>query len=246
MDSREMRQPQIEDTVGVGSRVSWAAVFAGAVMTLAAYLLLTLLGAAVGLSLSDTGIRANSLGVGAVIWAIVTVIASLFLGGYVSTLIAVGENRCEAMVHGVLVWGVVTAMMFYMMAAGVRVGYSAALGAAYVGGSVDADAANGNWEAVARRAGMSDERIAEIRGQLEKARQQAGQAADSPETRQQALNATTSAVWVTLVGTLLSMAAAVVGGVMGSGPTARLLVFGAPLRRTGAGSQQQQQELVPH
>ena len=42
-----------EDLVPVRSRISWGAIVAGSVLALALYFLLTLLGGAVGLSVSD-------------------------------------------------------------------------------------------------------------------------------------------------------------------------------------------------
>ena len=46
-------QPRVEDVLPVRSRVSWQAVFAGAVIAVAMSVVLALLGTAVGVSLSD-------------------------------------------------------------------------------------------------------------------------------------------------------------------------------------------------
>ena len=50
-------QPRVEDVLPVRSRVSWQAVFAGAVIAVALYVVLVMLGSAVGVSLSDANIR---------------------------------------------------------------------------------------------------------------------------------------------------------------------------------------------
>jgi hypothetical protein len=67
MDHKE--QAGVEDILPVRSRISWGAIFAGAVIALAIYLVLTVLGAAVGLSLTNTTVRGSTLWWSAVIWA---------------------------------------------------------------------------------------------------------------------------------------------------------------------------------
>src|SRR5919108_422939 len=83
-------EPRAEDVVSVGTRVSWAAIFAGAVLALAIYFLLAILGGAVGVSVSDR-VDPSKLRTGALIWAIVTTCAALFVGGVVTSQFTVGE-----------------------------------------------------------------------------------------------------------------------------------------------------------
>ena len=73
-----------EDLVPVRSRVSWGAIFAGAVLALAVYLILTLLGGAIGLTVSDN-VRTDTLKTGGAIWAILATAIALFVGGWVTT-----------------------------------------------------------------------------------------------------------------------------------------------------------------
>ena len=69
-----------EDVMSVGTRVSWGAIVAGAVLALALFFLLTLLGSAVGVSLTDR-VEAGNLRTAAVVWTIVTTCAAVFVGG---------------------------------------------------------------------------------------------------------------------------------------------------------------------
>jgi len=79
----------------VRSRVSWGAILAGAVIALAVYFLLSALGVALGLSLSDR-VDPNNLGTGAGIYALVSYLVALFLGGFlVVTLVT--NNRLPLM-----------------------------------------------------------------------------------------------------------------------------------------------------
>lgn len=216
-------QPRVEDVLPVRSRVSWQAIFAGAVISLAVYMVLTMLGAAIGLSLSDANIRGSTLGIAAAIWATLAFVLSLFVGGFVTTQCAVGENRQEAVVHGILMWGAVLFIMTWMIASGFRGGYGALVGAAYLNQAAGDQATATNWETVARRAGISDERIQEARRVLNP--EEAAEEVSDPQNRQAALNYTTAATWWALVGTLVSIASAVGGAVLGSGPTFRFFVF---------------------
>jgi hypothetical protein len=83
--------PQAEDLVSVGSRVSWGAIFAGALLALALYSLFAVLGAAVGLTV-DARVEPAQLRLAAVLWAIVTAGAALFVGGLVASPPHVGAR----------------------------------------------------------------------------------------------------------------------------------------------------------
>jgi len=128
-----MSQPQSSlratDVLSVKSRVSWGAIAAGAMISLAVYFLLTLMGIAVGLELA---VRKNyvNLGVGAALWAIATLLFSMFLGGWATSRLAVGESKLEAFLYGVILWGVLFVGMFWMVGQGVRVGFGAMVGLA--------------------------------------------------------------------------------------------------------------------
>src|SRR5829696_4008104 len=136
-----------EDVVPVRGRISWSAVLAGAALALAGYLLLTLLGAAVGLTVHDR-VGDRGLAAGAVVWAVVVTAASLFVGGFLASQLTTGENRAEGVVYGLTVWAVTFALLVGLLASGVRAGFTAVVGAATA-----ADATGGTWEEGARRAG---------------------------------------------------------------------------------------------
>jgi hypothetical protein len=203
-----------EDMVPVRSRISWGAIFAGAVIALATFLVLTLFGGAIGLSISDN-VERDTLGTGAATWAIVSMAIALFLGGMVTSQCTVGENKMEAVVHGIMMWGVVLAMLLWLAAMGTRAGFSAMIGMTNVAQSTT----NLTWEEMALRAGVSQTQIDQWRRSVA----DAPRAATDPENQRQAANAATQASWWTLGGTLLSILAAVAGAVVGAGPALRLL-----------------------
>jgi hypothetical protein len=219
---------QTEDLIPVRSRISWGAIFAGSVLALALYLLLTLLGGAIGLSVGDR-FDARNIGVGAAVYAILVTAACLFVGGYVASQLTTGENRTEAAMYGLMVWAVVFGMILWLMATGVRAGFGAMMGAAT---ATDMTArADGGWEAAARQAGVPQARIDEWRASASNAAADARAAVNAPANRAAAGETATRAAWYTFLGTLVSMLAAVFGGLAGAGASLRLFAVSTTTAR---------------
>jgi len=208
----------VEDVLPVRSRISWGAVLAGAVIALATTLVLGLLGSAIGLTVNDDVDR-RTLSAGAALWGTVSTIVAMFLAGWITCLCAVGETRREAIVHGIITWGVVLAMGLWLVAMGVGAGFDAMTGLAQA--TTDED-----WTVAARRAGVSQENIDQWRQTVQNPPANANPAAESPEDRrrlEQAEQAATSLTWWTLAGTVLSLASAIAGALVGAGPNFTLL-----------------------
>jgi len=212
------RTVSAEDVIPVQSRISWAPIFAGAVLALANYVLLTLLGTALGLSINDR-MSDRGMAIGAVVWAILITAWSLFVGGFVASLFTTGENKYEGVVYGLLVWGVVLGMIVTLLALGIRAGFGAMVGVA----NTTAVAADGNWEARARQAGATDADIERARASVATMPANIREAMNDPATRQAAEENATRAAWYSVLGTIVSMLAAGLGGFVGAGPTFRLL-----------------------
>jgi len=197
-----------EDTTSVGTRISWGAVLAGVMVALAVYLVLTTLAAAIGFSINTRDMSEKALFNGALVWAIVSMGLSLFAGGWTVSQLTAGETKCEAMIHGLILWGAVVAAMMWMTASGVGSGFNAMMRTSYAG----AETSEGEpaWVAAARRAGVSDEQIDNTRKAL----------TDPTSEEAKTARKTAAAVsWGTLLGMLLSMGAAIAGAITGAGPS---------------------------
>jgi hypothetical protein len=104
------------------SRISWGAIFAGTVVAFVAQILFTLLGLAIGLTIIEPMTDQapwEGVGIGAGIWWAVTALISLFLGGWAAGRLAGILLRQDAMLHGVVVWGLVTFASVFFAVSGV-------------------------------------------------------------------------------------------------------------------------------
>ena len=202
------------DHVGsLGSRISWGAILAGCMTALGIYFLLTTLGAAVGLSISDRT-NPSTLHTGAIAWAFLTTASALFVGGVVTSLFTIGEDHIEAMLHGVIMWAVLFTMLLVLGTAGIHSGFNAMAVIA------SQDAATQNWEKAAQNDGVTPAQIQEWRRQTGAA---ARGAATDTEDREAIKAAATRMTWYAFAGTWLSMIAGALGGLVGAGPTFRVV-----------------------
>jgi len=203
---------KVEDVAGVRSRISWQAVLAGAITAIAANLVLTLFFAAIGISLTEAGVRERTIGVAALVAILLSVIASLFVGGWVTAQLTAGETERESILYGIMTWAAVVVMSAMLVGMGLKAGYFALMGGAMVSPEVRSAQ---DWEQAARNAGVSQERIDAAKSSIDPNRPM------DPITRDRAHEAAVGAAWATLVGVLLSMASAIGGAMVGRGPAFR-------------------------
>jgi hypothetical protein len=116
--------PSAADALVPGSRsaVSWASIFAGAIVAIATTLILLALGSGLGMAATSpwpgAGATATSFAIGAGIWLIVTQWLSAALGGYITGRLRTrwtGVHTDEVMfrdtAHGLLAWAVSTVII---------------------------------------------------------------------------------------------------------------------------------------
>ena len=235
MATTSMTTVGTEDLTSVRSRVCWGAIAAGTVVALGVQFVLTLLGGAIGFGILGNT-QTSDIGVPALVWVVVSAAISLFAGGFVAAQATAGENKREAGLYGVLVWSAMFATVLFLTVAGVRVGFNALLGTAAVGTNVAEVASrgtpSGDWEAAARQAGISPNLITEFKTKVSNAPAEAKAAIEDPATRarveadaRKASEVTSKAAWLALAATLVSMIAAIAGGLVGSGPSFRLFAM---------------------
>lgn len=144
-------------------RISWAAILGAVILVVAVQLLLSMLGAGIGLGTVDINAgstpRAGSLGIGAGLWWMVSSIIALGFGGYVAAWLAGIELRWDGVLHGLITWGIASLLTIYLL--------SSAIGSVIGGGfsaigSVSSAAGSGLKEVaqpLAQAAGVSPDML---------------------------------------------------------------------------------------
>jgi hypothetical protein len=187
-EARDGRGPELRDLVGVGSRVSWGSVLAGVAVAMTTYVVLSLLALAVGLSTADQ-LRGRNFSVAAAVTAAIILLLSMFLGGLVASRFTAGEQRREAAIYGILVWGAT----FVLLAAG---------GIRLAGATADAAVTT---ERLRQGAGLTEAQAQEVQKVL-------------GETRPISTDDAKQAAWWTFGAAALSLLAAIGGALAGAGP----------------------------
>jgi hypothetical protein len=105
---------------GEGARVSWGGIWGGVLAAIGLLILLSALGVAVGISAVQPGeTEAGMLGTSAGIWAAVSLLLALFLGGLVATRVGAIFDRTTGFFEGTLVWVVSVLLMGYLASSGI-------------------------------------------------------------------------------------------------------------------------------
>lgn len=101
-------------------RLSWGAVLAGAIIAIMLQLALNLLGIAVGLTSLKPAEPSESAEVssvlsGTAIWMGISVLISLFIGGWLAARFAGIPDQVDGLLHGLMVWGIVTLVSLFLI-----------------------------------------------------------------------------------------------------------------------------------
>lgn len=109
-----------QESEAIRYRLSWGSVFAGVVVAMVTFLALELLGLGIGLGLlTPAAERFAAVGIGTGIWLILSTLISLFLGGWVTSWLSGTATPMRGLLHGIVTWGLVTLISFYLMTSAV-------------------------------------------------------------------------------------------------------------------------------
>lgn len=163
-----------------GFRLSWGAIFAGLLVAISLQLVLTLAGAAIGLAAWDPN-SGKALGIGAALWALLSILVSLYIGGATAGWLAGVLTRPVGMMHGVLVWALSTLVTTWLVTSGV----TALAGTTFrvfgnVLGATAGAATSGAVAAVQSAAG--DVNLGDVRSEIETMLRQTGDPALRPDS----------------------------------------------------------------
>lgn len=172
-------------------RISWSAVFAGVILSTVIYLLLAILGTAIGATTIDPLKEQNpldGLGTGAAVWTGLSMLISVGAGAFITGRLA----QREGALHGILMWAVNTLLCLWIA---VMVISSAVSGTASVIGSGFSLLGNGISAAAPSLANTAKEKLQEnnidlgnLQSELEKTLQQTGKPELQPQNLQNDAN----------------------------------------------------------
>jgi len=103
-------------------RISWGAVLAGTLTTLALMFLLNILGLGIGLTTIDPLTESDpfaGLGIGTAIWWILSNVAALFTGGLVAARMSGYTSNLDGALHGFLTWALYLVIGIIMLTSAV-------------------------------------------------------------------------------------------------------------------------------
>ena len=193
-------------TPGGLPRISWGAIIAGVILSLIIYLIMSVLGTAIGASLVSPMSQnpTRGFGFGSGVWVIVTTVLAVFVGSYFA-------GRCAPVLgwlHGLLSWAVMTLLVVYGMASFIGSAVSAA-------GSVASTAATAGAAAGAAAGNQSSPTVVDsAKRQVQAAIASAASAASGPEAEQDARQTADVAARCVARATWYSFAALVVGAII--------------------------------
>jgi len=195
--------PNTTSVLPVRNRVQWGPIIAGLFTALTLFLLLTVLGLALGASVLGPRDEGQEIGLWAMIWGIFTTVASFFVGGWVAARSAAVGGTFGGLMNGLLVGAAGLLLVIWLTATGL--GNLFGLVSSNVG-----DILNVAQE-TAQQQGVSPE---EAQQQGEQAAQEAQEAVENVDP-QAAFEAVRNGALGTFFGMLLLVASATVGGVVG-------------------------------
>lgn len=111
------------ERVAVERRISWPAVFAGGLLSIALMILLAMLGAGIGAGTldpmkADGSPSASAFGIGAGLWWGVSTLISMFAGAYVAGRLSGVLRPADGGLHGLLTWSLALLTTVYLVGSG--------------------------------------------------------------------------------------------------------------------------------
>lgn len=103
------------------NKVSWGAIFAGVTIALVTQVILTLVGAGIGIATLDpagsaaSNPSATGFSIGAGIWTLLSALISAFAGGYIAARMSGRADRLAAGLHGLTTWAFTTLLVLYLL-----------------------------------------------------------------------------------------------------------------------------------
>ncbi|BDA86040.1 hypothetical protein Sa4125_35820 [Aureimonas sp. SA4125] len=121
-------------------RISWGAIFAGAILTLVVQVMLGLLGLGIGMATIDPASNGSpdlsAIGSASGLWTLGTVLIATFFGAWAAARLAGSPEKADGVLHGLVTWATSTLVAVYLLTSGASALIGGTFGA--LGGSISA------------------------------------------------------------------------------------------------------------
>lgn len=191
------------------SRLSYRAIVAGVLSALVSQVVLMVLGAAIGLTaIAGADGAQREIGIGFLVWLLISLAISAFIGAYVAAASARTPLRRDGMLHGFVTWAAVSLVGLFLIGGTLFRLVGGAFGFATAPAPAGGPAA------------QIQERVSGEAQQVREGLQQPGQA---QQTAEQATTGTAIGMWGLLAAHLVPLLTALLGGFVGARTEARAL-----------------------
>jgi hypothetical protein len=202
-----------ENMLPARNRIQWGPIMAGLLTTIAAMLVLTVLGLAIGTTAFEPRDPGESIGTAAAIWGGVSAILAFFLGGWVAAKTAAVGGGFSGLMQGLLVGATALALILYLTGSGLGNLFGT------IGANIG-DIANVAQDTAQQEGVTAEEAQAEAAAQADEAQAEANEVVGNATAA--FLDAEEEA-WGTLAGIVLALGAAALGGLIGHNKRADLI-----------------------
>lgn len=214
-----------EVTLPIKNRVQWGPIIGGLVSALTIFLLLTVLGIAIGASVLDPNNAGDDAGIWAALWGAISIIAAFFVGGWVAAKTSAVGGSFGGLMNGLLVGAAGLLLVIYLTATGL--GNLFGTLSSSVGDIVNAAAQVADDAAqVAEEEGVTPEEAEEQAGDVvEDAQEQVAETVEQIDPNE-AFETVRNSAFGTFLGMLLPILAAGLGGYLGHNTRHEILTGG--------------------
>lgn len=205
-------------------RICWGAIIAGALLALVLFFMLSVLGAAIGLTVLDPSKRepAEGLGIGALVWWLLCTVISIFIGGCTAAKLSAVWMKGNGMLHGIVTWALITVIMAWLVTSTAGAVMGGALSTLQAGMQAGAQAAD---EADQGTIQQLQQKAKELAGQAQQEAEQTTEQ-EKEQVAEKAANVSAAALWGTFIMLLIGLIAGALGGITGAACNKKLIEKG--------------------
>lgn len=204
-----------ENELSVRNRVQWGPIIAGVATAIATFLLLTVLGIALGASVLDPTDTAGDIGTWAAVWGAISAIVAFFVGGWLAAKTAAVDGPFAGLVNGLMAGAAGLILILWLSSTG--------LGNLF--GTISSnvgDIANLGQDIAQQEGVTAEEAQADAEAQVDEAQAQVEETVAGLDD-QDTFDTVRDSAFGTFLGLLLPLVAAALGGYLGHNKRAELI-----------------------